>query len=414
MKKKFVLSIILFLFIVPVQALELEIYSENVLLYNLDEDTVLYSKNSDEEIAIASLTKLMTAIVSIENISSLDEKVRLTSKDFEGLQEANAAVAGFKVGQNVTYRDLLYGLLLPSGADAALALARNVAGSRAKFVDLMNEKAKELGLTHTHFVNETGLDAKGHYSTLEDVSHLFKYALKNIELKKIIESSNYTMSDGSFSVTSTISRNQKRYGLNLDYIKGGKTGTTDAAGLCLASIANKNGTNYMLITARAPYDGKTPYHLYDAKTIYEYFMSSFKTQEIIEKGTIVLTLATEYAKEDTVSFSIEESISKYVEVDYNSQDITYQYEGVEVIPYNMKVGTKLGTLEIFYKDETIKKMDIILRESLHFDLKDYLYVHRVLVIIVGIFLFLFITFLLFFLRKKRKKKRSVREYGVSR
>lgn len=413
MKKKFVLSIILFLFsfTLPVQALNLELYSKNVLLYNLDEDTVLYSKNSDEEVAIASLTKLMTAIVSIENISSLDEKVQLMSKDFEGLKEANAAVAGFRVGQNVTYRDLLYGLLLPSGADAALALARNVAGSREKFVEMMNAKAKELGFTHTHFVNETGLDAKGHYSTLEEVAILFKYALKNAELKKIIEGSNYTMSDGSFSVTSTISKNQKRYGLNLEYIKGGKTGTTDDAGLCLASVASKNGTNYMLITTGAPYDGKSPYHFYDAKTIYEYFMNQFETQEIVKKGTTVLTLNTEYAKEGTVSFSIEESISKNVEVDYNPQDITYQYEGVEVIPYNMKVGTKLGTLEIFYKDEMIKKMDIVLSEPLHFDLKEYLYAHKILVITIGVLLLLFMFFLFVF-KKKHKRKRRYIQSGI--
>lgn len=397
----FLLSCIcFFLYTNSVCAIELDIYSKNALLYNLDENTVLYEKGANEQIAIASLTKLMTAIVTVENLSSLDEKVVLTAKDFEGLKEANAAVAGFRVGQRVTYRDLLYGLLLPSGADAALALARNVAGSRAKFVELMNKKANELGLKNTHFMNETGLDAKGHYSTLEDVALLFKYVLNNTELKRIIESSTYTMSDNSFSVTSSLYKNQKRYGLDLDYIKGGKTGTTDDAGLCLASIASKNGTNYMLITAHAPYDKKAPYHFYDAKTIYEYFMNHFQVQEIVKKGTEVLNLDTKYAKEDKVSFLVNESIQKYTEVPFNEKEITFQYNGIEVIPYTTKVGEKLGTLEIKYKNETLKKMDIILETPLSFDLKKYVQVHP-LFLFIPIALVLFACFFLFKGKKRR-------------
>lgn len=397
----FLLSCIcFFLYTNSVCAIELDIYSKNALLYNLDENTVLYEKGANEQIAIASLTKLMTAIVTVENLSSLDEKVVLTAKDFEGLKEANAAVAGFRVGQRVTYRDLLYVLLLPSGADAALALARNVAGSRAKFVELMNKKANELGLKNTHFMNETGLDAKGHYSTLEDVALLFKYVLNNTELKRIIESSTYTMSDNSFSVTSSLYKNQKRYGLDLDYIKGGKTGTTDDAGLCLASIASKNGTNYMLVTARAPYDKKAPYHFYDAKTIYEYFMNHFQVQEIVKKGTEVLNLDTKYAKEDKVSFLVNESIHKYTEVPFNEKEITFQYDGIEVIPYTTKVGEKLGTLEIKYKNETLKKMDIILETPLSFDLKKYVQAHPLL-LFIPIALVLF-TCLFLFKGKKRR------------
>ena len=394
-----------FLWTLPVCAIELQLYSKNVLLYNLDEDRVLYEKEASEPIAIASLTKLMTAIVAIENISSLDEKVVLTIKDFEGLKEANAAVAGFSMGQQVTYRDLLYGLLLPSGADAALALARNVAGSRTKFVELMNKKAEELGLAHTHFVNETGLDAKGHFSTLEEVAVIFKYALKNPKLKEIIESSTYTMSDSSFSVTSSLYKNQKRYGLHLEYIRGGKTGTTDDAGLCLASIASKNGTNYMLITARAPYDKKSPYHFYDAKTIYEYFMNHFAVEKIVKKGENVLYLDTEYAKENRIAFTMDEDIKKYIELPFDKKDVTYQYKGVEKIAYNTRKGTKLGTLEIRYKEETLKNMDIILEAPLHFDLEKYLATHPFLLFLPCFFLLVIILFVFIFKRKKRKEVR---------
>ena len=312
MKKYLWTFFFLFCFwITPVQAVELEISSKNALLYNLDEQKVLYEKNADESIAIASLTKIMTSVIAVENIKSLDEKVILLHQDFEGLEEANASVAGFKYGQIVTYRDLLYGLLLPSGADAAQALTRTIAGGRKNFVSLMNEKASLLGMTHTHFVNETGLDEEGQYSTLEDVAILFHYALKNPILKEILQSDTYTISDGSIQMTSTIAKNIKRYHLNLDYILGGKTGTTYDAGLCLASIASKNGTNYMLITARAPYPANSPYHFLDAKIIYDYFIEHFQNQVVIGVGDEILSLKTKYAKEKEIKFYAKENIQKY-------------------------------------------------------------------------------------------------------
>ena len=391
MKKYIFLLISFFCYLFPVQAIDLETYSKNILLYNLDENTVLYEKSANEQIAIASLTKLMTAVVAIEHVSSLDEKVKLTYKDFEGLVEANASIAGFRIGQNPTYRDLLYGLLLPSGADAALALARNVAGSRERFVEMMNEKAKELGLVNTHFVNETGLDAKGHYSTLK-------------ELSKIIKSDSYTMSDRSFTVQSSTSKNIKRYGLSMDYLLGGKTGTTSDAGLCLASIASKNGTNYMLITARAPYDKKAPYHFYDAKTIYEYFMSNYENKKVIESGDTLLTLSTQYAKEDTVNFKAKEDILKYVPKLFDEKDLVYTYDGVDTVSYKTKVGEKLGVLEVKYKGELLAKVDIVLDMRLSFDLMKYIEAHLIYILEIGIMLV--VILLLSFLCKKRKRKRK--------
>ena len=169
----------LYLGVSNVKAVDFNIHSKNAILYNLDENTILYEKASQEKVSIASMTKIMTAIVAMEHINDLDEKITLTNEDFYGLEEANASVAGFEVGQRVTYRDLLYGLLLPSGADAAQALTRNVAGGRVNFINLMNEKAMDLGLKNTHFVNETGLDEEEHYSTVEEVAIIFQYALRN-------------------------------------------------------------------------------------------------------------------------------------------------------------------------------------------------------------------------------------------
>lgn len=393
MKKGIISAIVFFFsFLTSALAIELDIYSENALLYNLDEQTVLYEKGSKEEIPIASLTKIMTAIVAIEHAPSLDTYVTITPSDLKGLKEANASVAGFYVGQIVTIRDLLYGLLLPSGADAASTLTRIIAGGKEQFVNLMNEKAQELNLTHTHFVNETGLDAEGHYSTLEEVKKIFEYALQNEELKKIMESQNYTISDSSMTVKSTVFKNIDRYHLSLDYLLGGKTGTTDNAGLCLASIARDNGTNYMLITAKAPYDHKTPYNFYDAKTIYDYFIANYEQKNVIEKNDLLLALNTEYAKEDVISFYAPETTKKYVSKTFQNADLTYDYQGIEVIPFHTKVGTKLGDLKVLYEGTPILSLEILLETHLHFDLWKYIQENWTfcIVLILGMILLLFL------------------------
>lgn len=364
-----------------VKAIEFDLNSKNAILYNLDENTVLYEKDSKEQISIASMTKIMTAIVALENIENLDEKVTLTKADFYGLEEANASVAGFKVGQRLTYRDLLYGLLLPSGADAAQALTRTVAGGRNNFIKMMNEKAEYLGLQNTHFMNETGLDEEGHYSTVEEVAIIFQYALKNEEFKTIITSSSYTMSDNSLTIYSTIDKYKRRYGIKMDYLEGGKTGTTYDAGLCLASIATENDVHYLLITARAPYN-EGPKNLYDAKTVYEYFMNHYENKIVIGENEKILTLDTLYTKEEHVSFYANKQVKKYLSNDFKKDDLKFEYNGIKTVTSKEKVGTKLGTLTIKYQDEIFYEQDIILKEPLSFDFMKYLKAH--IEIVIGI------------------------------
>lgn len=214
------------MFLPNVRALEVDINSKNMVLYNLTEDVLMAEKNKDERVNIASMTKIMTTLVAIEHIDNLDEKVVLNYQVFEGLVEANASVAGFKLGQTVTYRDLLYGTLLPSGADATKALALNLAGSESKFVSWMNKKAKDLGLKDTHFVNTSGLDVDGHYSTVNEVATMLKEAIKNETFNEIFKSKSYITSDNSLTMYSTFRGYVNRYGLSADYVVGAKTGYT--------------------------------------------------------------------------------------------------------------------------------------------------------------------------------------------
>lgn len=408
MKKILFTIIISFLFMSNCFALEFNINSKNALIYNLNEDTILYEKNKDEKISIASMTKIMTAIVAIENIKDLDQEITLQYADFYGLAEANAAVAGFYAGERVTYRDLLYALMLPSGADAAQALTRNIAGSNEAFVELMNKKAKELNLKNTHFVNPTGLDDVNHYSTLSDVAIMFKYALKNDDFKTIVTTKSYRTSDGYLNLRSTLTSNMNRYGLSMNYIKGGKTGTTYDAGLCLASIANYNGVDYMLITARAPYSKSSPYNFLDAKTIYEYFMNNFSYKNVTSKEDTVLTLNTLYATKDKVSFKATDEVEMYLTNDFKKDDLVYKYEGNDTITTDMKKGTYLGEVGVYYNDELLTTIDIRLNEELEFDLKKFLKAHHeeVSSIIIGGIVIVIVIILVIVLNIKNKKKKK--------
>ena len=144
-------------------------------------------KNKDERVNIASLTKIMTTLVAIEQIADINKTVVLNNSMFEGLYEAEAAVIGLKDGQVLTYEDLLYGTFISSGADATRALTISLAGSETNFVKLMNDKAKELGLVNTKYINATGLDEIGQISTVDEVARLLKVALENKLFKTILK-----------------------------------------------------------------------------------------------------------------------------------------------------------------------------------------------------------------------------------
>ena len=367
MKKVLKILIISCLLIVNVKAEELDIMSNNAILYNASDNEILFEKNKNEKIQIASLTKIMTALITLENIDDINKQIIITNEDLKGLAEENLVTAGFTIGQIVTYKDLLYGLLLPSGADAASALKRNVSEN---FIELMNKKTKELNLKNTNFNNTIGLDDDNNYSTVEDLLIILKEALKNEEFKKIITSKEYTTTDGKLSFKSTIQKNAKKYGIEVPYIEGGKTGTTDGAGLCLATIAKDEDIDLILITAKAPYDKVAPHHIEDAKTIYDYFIKKYNKHKIVDKKKSFKKLKTKYASIDYIKIYPEKDVIKYLPDDYNNKDITYKYKGKQIIKYNEK--GKIGTLKIYYKDKLLDTQIIKQNKKLKFSIKKYI------------------------------------------
>lgn len=388
----------LFIFLISISnvfGLELNTYSKNVLLYDLTDDTMLYSVNSDEKAPIASLTKIMTSLVAINYIDNLNDGIVITNSDLKGLVEQNASVAGFKVGEKVTYEDLLYGLLLPSGADAALSLVHNTYKSEDSFISKMNELATTIGLENTHFASVTGLDTDGNYSTVSDLVKLLKYAINNPTFYKIFTSKDYITSDLSLKFQSSLSYNADKYNLNLSYVTGSKTGTTDDAGLCLVTLAENNGTKYILATLGAPKSYKTPYNLLDAVTIYSYFFDNYEYRTIFKTGDIITTLKTKNALESKIDIKADNDIKIFMDKNIDLNNLKYVYDGENIINYNTDIGTKLGTLSILYNDKNLKNVDIVLNQKLHFN---YFY-------ILGIIVLLLIILKLRINHKRKLKKR---------
>ena len=214
----------------------------NGIMIDLVNETVLASKDAEKKIYPASLTKIMTLIVAVESLNDLEATFEMTAEIIDPLIVEEASMAGFAPGEKVTVRDMFYGLMLPSGADAAAGLANLVAGSEAEFAELMNKKAKALGLKNTHFTNPSGLHDDDHYSTCHDIAMMLRYAMNDELMSEILMTYQYTTAvteqhpEGILLTDTMFSR---MYGDEPEgaFILGGKTGYTIEAKNCLASFA---------------------------------------------------------------------------------------------------------------------------------------------------------------------------------
>ena len=399
MKKFFkIVLICLLLSIKSAYAEEFNITSDYVILYNLNDNKVLYELNSEEKTQIASLTKMMATIVGIENNENLDEEVVVTREALKGYTDYTKV--GFKAGDKVTVRDLLYGVMLPSGADAALALAIHTSGSVSSFVDLMNDKAIELGLKNTLFDNPIGEDSEENYSSAKDVATILKYALDDPTFRDIFNAREYTISSINKTVKSTLIMYSKSYGLDVTEINGAKSGFTDDAGLCLASTATIDDVDYLLVTIGADVKNKSN-AVRDSLEIYDYYSSNYSYQTITKKDDILATIPTKWGKIKEYDIKALEDTSLYLENGIRKNKIKYKYDGIDELNYKIKKGDKLGTITVLYRDKEIFNYDVYLNEKIE-------YYHPILYAIIVISIITMIISLRKILKKKKKKKRRRR------
>ena len=239
------------------KTLDLELYSENALLIDLESNTVLVQKNADARIYPASMTKVMTVLVAAEHIENWDETFTMTQSIIDPLFLADASMAGFVHGEEVSMTELLYGAVLPSGAEATQALAIVTAGSEEAFAALMNEKAQALGLKDTHFVDASGLHDENHYTTLSDMAIIMQAALDNPHCREVLTSVNHTSPATTQNPEGVAMTNRFLYRIrpqqtgNVD-IQAAKTGyTAQAMNCCVSYGIMENGRAAICVTAHA-------------------------------------------------------------------------------------------------------------------------------------------------------------------
>ena len=269
MKKILLLIFLMF----PISIFAIETSARSAILMDMDSNKILYEKNINEQRSVASISKIMTAVVAIES-GKLDDKVTIG-------REINTAYGSgiyIKEGEVLTLRDLLYGLMLRSGNDAAIAIATYVGGNSTNFVKLMNDKAKKIGMNNTVFNNPSGLDQeKGNYSTAHDMAILASYAMKNNEYKKITSTKKYVLKTNK-NVYSWINKNKL---LSLyKYTTGGKTGFTEIAKRTLVSTASRDNMNLVVVTLNDGNDWQ------DHQNLFEYGFNNYTNLKILNKGII--------------------------------------------------------------------------------------------------------------------------------
>ena len=398
MVKKIISFILFFLISINfVNATEVNVISERYILYNMNEGVILDEKDAYSETYIASLTKIMSVIVAIENIDDYEKKVTITSDMLKDI-DWDVAVTGFSINQEVTYNDLLYGAILSSGADSINALGYSIAGNMDEFVKLMNNKVKELGLKNTKFANAIGLYDENNYSSAYDVAQILIYSLKNKKFKEIFETKEYKLSNGK-DIKSTLYYYNKNSNINVEYIKGAKTGYINASGYCLASTATINNVDYLLVTLNAR-GSKQNNHILDSAKIYDYFSSNYSYQNIVSRDDIVVNLNTKYAKEKNINIKSGVNIDKYLKNGFDKTKLKYEYNGISKIDATTKIGTKIGTIKVIYNDEVLDEFDLLFNEKLTLSVLGIMYKNSFLIIAC------ILLIILFSLPSKKKRKRK--------
>ncbi|WP_339324287.1 D-alanyl-D-alanine carboxypeptidase family protein [Paenibacillus sp. FSL W8-0194] len=250
-------------------------HAQAAALMDVTSGRLLYSSHGDDELRIASLTKIMTAIVAIEH-GDFNKPVKVSQKAY-GKEGSSIYL---KLGEEMTLENMLYGLMLRSGNDAATAIAEHVGGSEEGFVHLMNEKARELGLTHSHFANPSGLDADGHYSSANDMAKLTAYALHNPLFKNIVKTQVKKAPNPNESWDYRWDNKNKMLRL-YEGADGVKTGYTKKAFRCLVSSATRNGQQLVAVTLNDGDDWN------DHGKMLDYGFKYFPLSQLMEKGESV-------------------------------------------------------------------------------------------------------------------------------
>lgn len=341
MKKLGIICLGLFLlFPYSVQAISTSATSS--ILMDMDSGRIIYENNSHEVRSVASISKIMTAILAIES-KKLDKTVKVS----DVVLEAYGSGIYIKPGEKLTLQDLVYGLMLRSGNDAALMIAEYVSGSVPKFVDKMNQKAQEIGMKQTTFHNPSGLDEEdevGNFSTAYDMAILTSYAMKNKTYQKIVGTKKYTLKTNK---NTYVWYNKNKLLTNYENTTGGKTGFTKKARRTLVSTASKDQLNFVVVTLN---DGND---FQDHENLHEYGFTYYKKYRLLKKGTVKIEDEKYYKNEtlyikNDINYPLREDEKQSVRLSFQLNKKKQLKDGGKVGEVHVKVGDEMVLKEPIY------------------------------------------------------------------
>lgn len=350
---------------------ELVVNAKIGLIFDRSSKTILYEKNGLKQVPMASTTKIMTAIIVLEN-ANLSDIVTVDKK----AAGTGGSRLGLKVNDKITVHDLLYGLMLCSGNDAAVALANHIGGSIEGFAEKMNKKAKELGCVNSHFITPHGLDQDGHYTTAYELACITDYALNIPKFKEIVSTKGYTVTINAQS--KAITNTNELLG-NMDGVYGVKTGFTNGANRCLVT-AYKSG-DLDIITVVLGADTKKirttdsinlieyAYKNYQVINLEEIVQEKFESWKQLNEKRIYINKG----KSNTIHIELEEMKNKTMAIKNTDIDsITIEINCLYYFEAPVEEKTTIGNVKIKLKDETIGTLTILSKENIEKkDIKDY-------------------------------------------
>lgn len=353
---------------------DFDLYSKYALVYNATLGKVMYEFNSNVETKVASMTKIMTAIIVIENNEDLNKIITIKDEDLRDMYEY--ATAGFQAGQEVSIKELLYGILLPSGSDAVNAAVRVTTDNEDEFVELMNKKVSELGLTNTNFSNPIGKD-DGNYSTAYDIAKIMEYCLKNETFKEIISTDMYYIDRYDIQINGPLYKMDNKYDMDLSIIKGGKNGYTYLARYSLVSYGEKDGIE-LIVVSNGANNFKEVFT--DTTKLYNYYFDNYGYKNY----DINFKLDVKNSKQDKYEVNINSKL--YLKNDYDKNLLSYKYEGIDTIN-KLKKNSNLGNVYIYYDGKLIKEENIKLSKEIKYKGNSHLILFIVLCVLVILLVF---------------------------
>lgn len=398
-----------------------KIYADAYMLISLDDDShpVVAEKNADKRKYPASLTKIVTTMVTLNKVQNLSQTTTVSKSAIEVLYGTGAQVAGLKIGQTITIEELLYLTMVHSACDACQVLAEFVSGSVPAFVEEMNNWVKSLGCKDTNFVNPDGLHDPNHYTTPSDMAKITLAAMKNEIFNKISSTQQYKFGKLNFIHTNYM-LDKFHVTYYYPYAQGIKTGSTEQAGYCVITKASKGGYNYLAIVMDSPIevlDGiKTKCSFIDAKSLFDWAFDSLKYTTVVRKNDIAYELPVNNGKDaDTVQLVVKDDVTTLVPSTLDPSNVIIEpVDPPESLDAPVTKDDFVCKANVIFGEKTIVTVDLVAAKTVELStflkilnaLKKF-FTNKIVLTVLGVIVLLAILYIVTFVRRLRRDKERV-------